>query len=1104
MEITELREAVREWGSGRIQRLLELLGYERIGLVVPDPELPDFGLDEGAVLRLEVAARYDSYQVFRIRLPDLDGPQVTHAARALYRRNPARRALLFFEAPGRGPWIVASWGLGPGPFRLRRLWLDPGAPGAFELDTLASLAARPGQSSVDLAVEHARALDRETLTRSFFRDFRRHRVELAGRLQGVPQTAQVDRLELSLILMSRLLFLYFLQRKGWLARDPAYLRRLCRQALEEGVPVYRQRLKPLFFEALNRPRARRGTRARELGALPYLNGGLFERDRLERLYPRLDVPDDWFPFVFDQLFDRYQFTLREDRTADQQVAVDPEMLGKVFEGLMVAPAREASGTFYTPVTLVDRIVEAALIAHLSRDPVPTRAQLLDLLAGNPTPRLSDAVRSSLAARVRGLRILDPAVGSGAFLLAGLHQIEALRAALGEAPHSGLERFRLRREILEHNLYGVDVNATAVRLCELRLWLALIVDLEVTALEEVPPLPNLDLKIRQGDSLVDPVDFVLRLTDLEDRNLTALWRREVGRLDRRRARYFHAAGSQKRRAARALREAERDLALRFLERLARQLDARIRDLVSVRDGPDLFGQRSGLSDRQARVLSGLQTRRRDIDDLLTRIHEAEGLPFFSFAIHFADAVHPQRGFDIAVGNPPWVRPHRWAGPGRAQLKERYAVLRDPGWRRGAGLAGAGHGFATQLDLSALFLERSLELLREGGVLGFLMPAKIVRALYGGGLRRYVHGTTRILCVEDASLAATRFFDATTYPAILLLESGRAETDHQVEILLHTREPDPLVFRLPQRGLSLLSGEPASPWCLAPPAVREILAGILTSGDPLGARTQRRPRRGIVTGANTVFLARVTGSPEDDGTVPIEVATGPIRIETECLRPALRGADIAAWGYRIDRALIWTHDANGDPRSSLPDRARAYLLRHQARLRRRRDLKSAAPLWSLFRVAPEKWASRVVWRDIARAPAAAVVPQSVPFLDCRAPIISLNTVYQVATGDEDEAHFLAAILNSLIARVYLRSIAERASGGYFRFLGWTVGLLPLPDRPDPRLREACIGLSRRAHRGGALDGPGQGRLDRTVGRLYGIAGEQLQTLATFDQRLGDDRE
>jgi hypothetical protein len=1081
--------------------LLSALGFEPVGLEVPDTALPDFGLHRSDQLTLEIAARHASFHVFRISFrTTLDPEAIRRVAAALYRHNPARRALLIFEARDDERIVLASWGLGPGPLQLQKLWIDPSAPRAFELDILAGLAVDGAATSSELALAHARTLDREGITRRFFGEFRRHRAELADGLTGIAPQAEQDRLDLALILLSRLLFLYFIQRKGWLAGDASYLRHLYEASLGEGTAFYRRRLQPLFFGALNRPQERRSVSSLELGELPYLNGGLFERDALERKHRRLGVPDECFAPIFYDLLDKYQFTLREDQSADQDVAVDPEMLGKVFEGLMAGSARASTGAFSTPRALVDRLVDGTLSAHLARVTGCEATAIESMLAGGALD-LDQSMRERIAVRLQTIRVLDPAVGSGAFLLAALQRIEMLRDTLEGRPTDSYCRFERREEIIRRNLHGVDINGAAVRLCELRLWLALVVDLEVESIADVPPLPNLDINIRQGDALVDPIDFLLQFGDLDHGVLASRWRRQVDRLTTRRDRYFRATGVGKQRVLRGLQRSERDLAAAFLGELATSIDTRRADLRAAAKSHDLFGRRAGLTRGQKKAAVALKRRKTEVTHLLKRIREGEELPFFSFPIHFPNPDGPDADFHILLGNPPWVRPHHWSGLSRSRLKERFASLRDAGWRAGSRLAGAGRGFAAQLDLSALFLERSLELLTEDGALGFLLPAKLARGLAAGALRARLLNSTTILRLEDCSLATERLFEATTYPLAVTLASGAPGERHDVSVHVHDRRGEVLDFSLPQKRLPLIDHDDEAPWALVTRTVRNALDRMRAVGPPLGSQANRRPHRGIVTGANDLVVGDVLGYDISAGRVELNIDGSPVEIEAERLRPALRGEDLEPWHLSLDRALIWTHNDDGLVLPTLPTATHSHLQKHESSLRNRVDLRPSQPYWTLFRTSPEKWGLRVAWRDIAKEPGAVVVPPRVPFLDGSAPVISLNTVYQIPAASDEDAHFLAAVLNSTVARAYLKAIAERASGGYFRFLGWTVALLPYPEKSDAAVRELCTGLSREAHATGHLSCADRRQLDELVAYLYQLTKRELRALRSFDARLSN---
>ena len=394
------------------------------------------------------------------------------AAERLARATPGERNLLLVLDSPATTLAVAALAPHNGGFRPRQLRVALKPPSPVSAEILAGLAARPRDSAVTLAVRAAEVLDEEGLTRRFFRDFSRLHALAAERLAEMPRATAGERRSLALVILTRVLFLYFVQARGWLGGRGDFLPSLLDTALGQGHPFHRAIFEPLCFGALNSPPDRRPRASRALGDLPFLNGGLFERQAIERRYPGAALDNETWRLLFDELFERFHFTVREREDVD---AVDPEMLGRVFEGLMARDRRRAQGTYFTPRELLRETVERSLAAAL---------------AG----RDADAVRR--------IRVLDPAVGSGAFLLEVLIQLERARAAL--CPHERpAER---RRAIVRDNLFGVDLDPMAVRLAELRLWLALVVH-EDTRLDEVAPLPNLDQNLRQGDSLLSPLDLV---------------------------------------------------------------------------------------------------------------------------------------------------------------------------------------------------------------------------------------------------------------------------------------------------------------------------------------------------------------------------------------------------------------------------------------------------------------------------------------------------------------------------------------------------------------------------------------------------------------------
>ena len=236
------------------------------------------------------------------------------------------------------------------------LELDLDAPAAAALACLARLAGTGPGGALAYAARAADALSGEAVGRRFFREFK---ATLDRMADGLPTTLRGDdRRSLALLQLTRVLFLYFIQAKGWLAGRERFLGEEVDRCLARGRRLHRDLLRPLFFGTLNRAPADRGRCAAAFGAVPFLNGGLFEPHPLERRL-RHDIPNAVWRDAFDRLFERFHFVVTERGAAG---GIAPDMLGRVFEGVMAPDMRRASGTYYTPAALVRSILDAALTA----------------------------------------------------------------------------------------------------------------------------------------------------------------------------------------------------------------------------------------------------------------------------------------------------------------------------------------------------------------------------------------------------------------------------------------------------------------------------------------------------------------------------------------------------------------------------------------------------------------------------------------------------------------------------------------------------------------------------------------------------------------------
>ena len=529
-----------------------------------------------------------------------------------------RQTLALSVAAGRGPTATLS---------LR-------TPDPRVVQRLERLGRCGDVTGLGLALRFAEILEEEDVGKRFFTSFRGLVSQFSEGLTGRLRPEQ--RHHLALLQLTRVLFLYFVQCKGWLDGRRDFLRQAVDDCLARRRRLHRHLFQPLFFGTLNRRPEARG-RARGFGRIPFLNGGLFEPHTLERQW-RGEVPNALWRDAFDHLFERFAFTVSEDG-AEGEVA--PDMLGRVFEGVMEPEARHGSGTFYTPAHLVSQLVDATLEAYL--------ASRLGCSLETASERLvcpSDEVCRLLT----DVTVLDPAVGSGAFLLGMLERLAALRG--GDESGS-----RIRRMVLARNLFGVDLNPMAVRLTELRLWLAVIAHDPAQEPEEVEPLPNLDGLIRQGDSLLDPARMVtaLPLKPMAAAQVIADLRR----------RFVIAVGDDKRELARRLRRTELSAMLECLDGAMTRVEATVAECLAEARAPDLFGRRRGL-DRETR--ERLRSARRQLQQLRRlrrRVTEDGQVSWFQFECHFADVVS-RGGFDIVVGNPPWVRAEDLAPAQRSNL------------------------------------------------------------------------------------------------------------------------------------------------------------------------------------------------------------------------------------------------------------------------------------------------------------------------------------------------------------------------------------------------------------------------------------------------------
>ena len=597
------------------------------------------------------------------------------------------------------------------------------------------------------------------------------------------------------------------------------------------------------------------------------------------------------------LLDSYKFTVDENTPLDEEVALDPELLGKVFENLLASynpdtrsTARKQSGSFYTPREVVDYMVDEALIAYFARH-LPNgdqrEADFRQLLSHADTGHsFSEAEADELVLAIEQLKVLDPACGSGAFpmgmlakLFVALNKLDpdnrrwrdqnqaplqqrlalaqktpdpVLRDAEISDAEAAVEKhkkdfadpayadYTRKLYLIEKCIFGSDIQPIAVQIAKLRFFIALIVSQPIDRNKpnwNITPLPNLETKIVAANTLFGVPRHGVQGSLLDD---PAIAQKEAELRDANAA-YFTAR-------TRATKKRRKDKVQKLHEELVALLK---RDgFVTAHD-----------AERMARWDPFDQNRYADFFD----VEWMFGMPR---AQDSSEAV-----FDIVIGNPPYVR--------HEDIKDLTPVLKN---------VYQYECSSSRADLYVFFYERSVKLLRPQGALSFITSNKWYRAKYGEGLRQFMATHTRLKNIIDFGDEAV--FTAIAYPTIVIAtrrekpvypppaaDVVRALNWEQV----HPVETFPAVFSVdsfpvPQSALK------KEGWQLEPPGKRKLLARIQAAGKPLGEFVNGRFYRGIITGLNEAFVI-------DSATRDRLIAEDPK--SAELIKRYLRGRDVKRW-------------------------------------------------------------------------------------------------------------------------------------------------------------------------------------------------------------------
>lgn len=721
-----------------------------------------------------------------------------------------------FTDPSHERWhfVNAKWDDAAERRRLfRRITIAPEDRLRTAAERLALIDAQPGIGVLDLKEKHDRAFDVERVTDQFFREYQEVFRGLEEDL--AQQTRDKTRAhDYALQYLNRLMFIYFIQRKRWLGDNPEFMTTYWdayHRASRHQDTFNKDWLSVLFFEAFNKKFSHPQYMPKELrdvlAQAPWLNGGLFTRNRLDQAY-EFRISDDRFFNVF-QFFQKYNFTIREDSPLDQEVAVDPEMMGRVYESLVnvaeLTDERGEAGIFYTPRTEIDLMCRLALTDYLANHRGGTDKGLLYDLVFAIEPEEKEAAdatieRAALWPEVdrllRELTVIDPACGSGSFLIGMLSVLSDLGQRASRVLGRYERDYELKRRVIGDNLYGVDVKPWAVDVCELRLWLQLVVETDLTKEERLlqPLLPNLSFKIRRGDSLVQElgsVDFSLLrhgFIQLDKPLKGKLTRLKGEKLDF----YLNPMGTYDENRQKELEQKELAVFREILDSRIQDMENEIKRITKSLEQrkADLFGEvtqalEPGEATRRA-------AKREELLGQIDRMKEArraltttKDVPFV-WDIGFVEVFEGDKeGFDIVIGNPPYVRHQQIAPPliAREQVtaenKREYKVkLQRSVYAAFPSYFGydvhkdiVTKKLDARSDLYIYFYFLALSLLNPKGTFCFLTSNSWLDRGFGSALQEFLTKHTHIKFIIDNQLQ--RSFTRSDINTIIVLFSAPDE-------------------------------------------------------------------------------------------------------------------------------------------------------------------------------------------------------------------------------------------------------------------------------------------------------------------------------------------
>jgi len=877
---------------------------------------------------------------------------------------------------------------------------------------------------------------------SFFVELKQHIVEDIKIFDDKNAAFFVNRL------IGRIIFCWFLNKKGIINSEMAYFAPKGKTASE----YYHEKLEMLFFKVFNTPIENRNTFSLDLKT-PFLNGGLFEEKIGDMVGDhRLTFPADFFD-RFYQFLHHYNFTTDESTSSFQQVAIDPEMLGRIFENLLAeqveetgTQARKAKGAFYTPREIVDYMCKESLREYL-KTKIPDdeqRDQRIGLLLDVKAHEFRDQQRNyrrdlqpykyNILKALDELKIIDPACGSGAFPMGMLHLLLNVYERLDK-----FDVYQKKLDIIKNNLYGVDIEPMAVEIARLRAWLSVIVD-ETPNPDKLnmgfEPLPNFEFKFVCANSLIPAPEKKEENTF----NLDPFF----DNLEKMTAEFFSASipeeKEKKKEAIRKLIDQKTDEKLNAIMNLSTSH-------LGKEEYKEFFKKKNEKAiNKNAHDLS--------LWESYKNIFLADKpVKFFETKYFFPEV---KDGFDVVIGNPPYVSHDKISF--KKDLKEKYS------------------SYEPFCDLYCYFIELGINLANENGVETFITSNSYLRANYGFPTRKLISKKATIKSIINIDNFQV-FKSAIVNSCIFLYQKGELNKDREAVLVNSSPEniTDFKCFIDSNKFFWNQNSFKRRRWTLIPEEWIKICEKM--DKFPSLKQLEVQIRLGIATGYNPAFIINEN---QKNGFVKKTTKNKDI------IKKVLRGQDIDRYYYSQPKSYILLTKNEIDVKKGYPD-----IFKHLSEFGEKFKKRGAKGRhWSNLRACAffeDFKRPKIIWIELADRGRFALANEEVYLL---------NSAYFMIPPENIDIKLLLGILNSKIIDFYMTANSQTSGMGTKRWINDIVKTFPLALIMPPmqsiviRIKSIVDQILTAKKENSKADTTALEReIDQLVYQLYGLTEEEI---------------